>query len=293
MDYRGYSPATTAAYERDCNRFIEFLETIGHPLTAEAVTTRDVQLFVTDLSSRVGPSSVRRALYALSSFFNYLCDTEIVSRNPAAPVEPPKRKRTLPRFPSETQCQRLLQACETPTERLTISLLLLAGLRRAEVLGLNVSDIDTKLSQMTIRGKGGRERVVPISSGLRESLSDYLSARDAESEALLVNEAKERMGATTLYRMFHRVLGRANLSASGLTPHSLRHGFATMLIRAGVDIATIAELLGHSNIATTSIYLHATAESKRAAVESLQFETVDTDHEQTVNTSSVAECQPS
>ena len=271
LDYRGYSPATADAYKRDCTRFIEFLEAAGHPLTPEAVTTRDVQLFVSDLSSRVGPSSVRRALYALSSFFGHLCDTEILSRNPAAPVEPPKLKRTLPKFPSETQCECLLAACETPAERLTIGMLMLAGLRRSEALGLNVTDVDATLSQMIIRGKSGRERVVPISSGLRELLSDYLSARDGECEALLVNAAGERMGATTLFRLFRRVLNRASLSASGLTPHSLRHGFATMLVRAGVDIATIAELLGHSNISTTSVYLHATAESKRSAVETLPF----------------------
>ena len=271
VDYRDYSAATADAYQRDCRRFIEFLEATDHPLTPEAVTTRHVHLFVADLSTRVGPSSVRRALYAVSSFCRYLCDTEIIGRNPAAAVDPPKRKRTLPRFPSETQCTELLCACETPIERVAIGLLLLTGLRRSEALGLNVTDLDATLSQMTIRGKGGRERVVPISSALRRLLTEYLSVRTGESEALLLNEAGKRVGPTTLYRLFRRVLRRAGLAQSKLGPHSLRHAFASHLVIAGVDIATISELLGHSNIAVTSIYVHATVESKRGAVEKLPF----------------------
>ena len=110
LDYRGYSAATADAYRRDCSRFIDFLEQSSHPLTPEAVTTRDVQLFVSDLSSRVGPSSVRRALYALSSFLKYLCYTEIISRNAASPVEPPRAggpsPSSRPRTSASSSCRR-------------------------------------------------------------------------------------------------------------------------------------------------------------------------------------------
>ncbi len=270
VDYRDYSPRTAIAYRSDCGQFIEFRGLHGMSQDATDVTTREVRLFLA--SVRLNANSVRRTLYALSSFFQYLHDVESIERNPVNGIEPPKRKRTLPRTPTTQQCQQLLDASQTPTEQAVIGLLLLAGLRRGDVLGLDVTDVGGDLRQLRVCGKGRRERVIPISTPLHDMLSQYLAQRDSDDQALIVNERGGRMGISTFCRLFRRVLSRAGLTDRSITPPSLRHAFATHLVRAGVDIATISELLGHANIATTSVYLHASPSTKRDAVELLGFQ---------------------
>ena len=269
-EYRHYSPLTVAAYSRDCQSFIGFLEQRGRPGNVLDVTRGDVYAFITSLGC-LSPASIRRTLYGLSSFFKHLVDMEIIDRNPAAGIDPPKLSRTIPRAPTAEQCGQLLQACESTTEECAISMMLLAGLRRCEVLGLQVGDVAADFSQLLIRGKGRKERMVPVSLALHSTLRHHLEQREADSRWVIVNAVGRQTGVSTFYRMFRRVLKRAGLAASGITPHSLRHAFASFLVRAGVDVATIAELLGHANIATTSVYLHATDGTKMQAVELLDF----------------------
>ncbi len=271
VDYRGHSPSTARAYEHDCTRLLAFLTRAGLPCDPGEIGPRDIRLFLASLTG-LSASSVRRTLYGVSSFFGYLVEMEIIPSNPASPVDPPKVKRTLPQVPTKEECSRMLGVCQHPAEAAVIGLLALAGLRRSEVLGLDMADVAADLSSLRVDGKGGVQRMVPASAHLVELLGAYLSVRGPSgSPALLLNGVGNRMQTTTLYRLFRRVLERAGLRDSGITPHSLRHAFATELVRAGVDVATISELLGHSNIATTSIYLHATSETKRAAVERLQL----------------------
>lgn len=271
VEYRDYSPATARACGRDCSRLIRFLGATDGPAAPGEIRPRHVRLFLASLSD-LSAATIRRTLYGVSSFFGYLVTAEIIDQNPAATVDPPKLKRKLPEVPSKQECQRMMNACETPTEELVIGLLLLAGLRRCEVLGLDLSDVAADLSSLRIEGKGGHQRLVPVSSRLRRILENHLAARGAaNSPALLLNAVANRMQPTTFYRLFSRVIARAGLSGSGITPHGLRHTFASELVRSGVDIVTVSELLGHSNISTTSVYLHATAETKRDAVERLDF----------------------
>jgi len=271
VDYRGYSPATARAYERDCSRFIGFLEQTGRADDPAAVTPRDVRLFLSSLT-HLSSATVRRTLYGLSAFFEHLVKVEIIPSNPASPVDPPKVKRVLPDVPSKWQCRRMLDACETPAESAVIGLLMMAGLRRSEVLGLDVADVAADLGSIRVHGKGGHQRAIPVCSHLKIILANYLAAREGESPALIANVVGERMQPTSFYRLFARIRRRAGLQDTRITPHSLRHAFASELVRAGVDIATISELLGHSNIATTSIYLHSTSATKRDAVERLRFD---------------------
>ncbi len=270
IDYRDYSQATARAYERDCHRLMKFLEETDAPQDPEELRPRDIRLFLASLSD-LSASSTRRTLYGISSFFEYLVNMEIIETNPAAPVDPPKVKRALPAIPTRPQCQRLIEACDTAREQAIIGLLLFAGLRRSELLGLEMADLAADLSMVTVRGKGGVERAIPVSNNLRTILTKYLQVREGDGTSLILNEARKRMGPTTLYRIFGRILERAGLGDSGITPHSLRHAFASILVREGVDVATISDLLGHSNIATTSVYLHATPEGKRAAVERISL----------------------
>ncbi len=269
-EYRHCSPLTADAYEREAERFFRFLETQSSSKPADEITRGDVNRFLTSLHG-LSPASIRRAIYALASFFRHLVDLEIVDRNPASDIEVPKLTRTIPRAPTAEQCGQLLQACESTTEECAISLMLLAGLRRCEVLGLQVGDVAADFSQLLIRGKGGKQRVVPVSLALHSTLRRYLKPRDTDGPSLIINTVGGPMGINTLYRLFRRVLARAGLIDAGITPHSLRHAFASHLVSAGVDVATISELLGHANIATTSIYLHSSDASKAQAVEKLSF----------------------
>ncbi len=150
-----------------------------------------------------------------------------------------------------------------------VLMLLGTGLRRGELLGLDVSSLSADLSELKIRGKGERERIVPIPGQCRAALRRYLDSREAEAPALFLNRAGKRVGTTTFHRWFRRLLRRAGLDGSGLTPHSLRHSYATHLLRAQVDLETIRELMGHSSISVTGRYLATDPSRKRAAVERL------------------------
>ena len=269
VDYRGCSPRTVAAYEADCLRFVRFREHEGLSLDASCVKTLEVRLHLAAL--HLAPNSIRRALYALASFFGYLVDIEVILRNPVVGIQAPKLRRSLPRVLTTEQCQQLLSACETSTEQLVIGVLLLAGLRRGEALSLDVGDIGVDVKELRTCGKGRRERVVPVSPALGSIIGRYLSERHSDDPALVVNQTGRRMGLSSFSRLFKRVLTRAGIADCGFSPHSLRHNFASHLVRAGVDIVTVRDLLGHSSIATTSIYLHSTPGTTKHAVELLPF----------------------
>lgn len=149
--------------------------------------------------------------------------------------------------------------------------MLMGGLRRGEVLGLNVESIDPECTQVLVRGKGSKERVVPLCPILRDLLVAYLEKRPDAAGPLFVGRTGNRTTVTSLTRLFRRLLKRAGLEDEGITPHKLRHAFGTTLVREGVDVSTIAELMGHSSIATTSVYLHASPTTMRAAVGKLRF----------------------
>jgi len=276
-DYRGCSPRTVAAYRQDAERFIDFLHGEG-VYRAEDVQRQHAHRFAAELA-HLAPASIRRKIYALRSWFGHLVDMGLLQTNVIASVQVPKQRQALPNVPTKEQCDALLAACRTPKEKLVVMLMLLAGLRKSEVLSLNVDDISADLDQIRVDGKGRRQRVVPLCRALQAALRSYLEGRESATPALIVNETGRRMGCTTLYRLFRRVLKRAKLAGTGLTPHSLRHGFASFLIRNRVDIASVSELLSHSNISTTSIYLHADATSKREAVASLPWSDSQLDEE--------------
>jgi site-specific recombinase XerD len=266
--YARRSPLTIRAYRADVEKFGHFLEAHRLPTAVDQINHRHVQAFGASLSDRA-PATINRALDALGSFFGFLVRSGVVERNPVAQVERPKRARKLPRAATVEQCRALVAAARTPRDRAMVLLLLGTGLRRGELLGLDVSSLSADLSELKIRGKGERERIVPIPGQCRAALGRYLQVRDANGRALFVNRAGERVGTTTFHRWFRRLLRRAGLEGSGLTPHSLRHSYATQLLRAQADLETIRCLLGHSSVGVTCQYLSTDPSRQRAAVERL------------------------
>ncbi|MEA3403765.1 MAG: tyrosine-type recombinase/integrase [Armatimonadota bacterium] len=266
--YRGLSPMTIEAYGRDGEQFRRFLENHDLPQDVGQITSREVQAWASSMAGHAA-STIRRRVYAIRGFFTFLQREGTVTLNPATDVSLPQRRRKQPSVPTPEQCQKLLASAHTTKERAIISLLLMAGLRRAELLGLNAEDVSADCSELRVVGKGGVERLVPLPEEARVALVRHLVAEGIRSGPIFLNQAHKRMGNTTLQRLWKRLLRRADLEDHGFTIHSCRHSFATMLIRGGTDIRTVQELLGHQDLSTTAIYLHSDLRTKREAVANL------------------------
>jgi len=269
--YRGYSPHTVKAYARDLWRFREFLAARhSHVTSPDQVQREMVMAFGLSLRGDA-PLTVRRKLAAVASFYVFLQDTGGATFNPARGLPLPKVAQHLPTCLTEEQARRLLDAAHTRWHRAMVALLLSTGIRRSEATAIRLDDLDLERGQLLVRGKGRKERIVPLNSPTIQALRDYLDRRpQTTSHHLFVS----RVGGHAIHgrlvnRMLNQVLQRAGLAREGITPHKLRHTFATHLIRNGVDVRTVQELLGHADLQTTARYLHSDTKAKVAAVSKL------------------------
>ena len=263
---------TVKAYARDVRRFREFLKrrrpSVKRP---DQVGREMVVAFALGLRGDA-PLTIRRKLSAIASFYAFLQDTGQITLNPARGVPLPKIAKALPACLSDEQVRRLLEAVHTPWHRAVISLLLFAGLRRSEVAAITLDDLDLETGQLLVRGKGTKQRVVPLMSVVVEAIREYLSCRpQTKSPHLFVSRVGGRpIHGRVVGRMLARVLEEAGLDQEGITPHRIRHTFATQLIRNGVDVRTVHELLGHADLQTTARYLHSDTKAKQEAVGKLE-----------------------
>jgi len=276
--YRSYSPLTVAAYQRDLALFREFLDMrTGSVPDPGQITRQMVVQFALSLSG-AAPLTVRRKLACLSSFFGFLEDMGHIRGNPARRLPLPKvepfdfaqGKQPVAVCLSEAEVQRLVSVARKPHQRALVLLLLTTGLRRAEAVGITLDDLDLDNNQLLVHGKGAKERMVPLSDATQEAIQAYLKQRPKTTcNRLFVSRFGQPLRGRAINRTLARLLKRAGLAGRGITPHKLRHTFATQLIRRGVDVRTIQELLGHADLETTARYLHSDTRSKRAAVEQL------------------------
>jgi len=230
---------------------------------------------------------VRRALYAISSFFGWAQKWELIVSNPTARVTIPRRgRRREVRALSKREralmlaaADRLARESHRPLDSqgaLLVRLLMKVGLRRSEALALNWREVHFKRKDIVVwRGKGGKSRRVPVEDKeLLALLRETCAARGIGEMSLfapvLVGRGGRRLSEQGLYKIFHRVLAAAELSGKGITPHSLRHTFGTVLCDRGVPVPYVKELLGHSDIGSTMVYVHSTPAALRAAVRKLR-----------------------
>jgi site-specific recombinase XerD len=266
--YRGYSPLTVRAYGTDLRMFREFLESrLGRvPAPAEIKREQIIQFGV----SRKGaaPLTLRRKYACLASLFGFLQDMGYAQANPARRLPLPRVSEYVPVYLSEEMAQQLIAAADTPWTKAMVVLLLSTGIRRSEAVGITLDDLNLDERQLLIRGKGDKERVVPLTDQAVEAIQAYLPHRTkTESRHLFVSAWKGRpIHGRCVNRMLKIVVGKAGLAGQGITPHKLRHTFATHLIRNGVDIRTVQELMGHSELETTAKYLHSDTKTKQSAV---------------------------
>lgn len=225
--YRSYSPLTTKAYQNDLRLFREFLDESGPLPHPESIERQTVVRFAVSLSG-MAPITVRRKLACLSSFFSYLQDMGLVRGNPARRLPLPKPTQPLPITLSEEQAARLVNAAYTPWLRALVILLLGTGIRRSEAAAVTLDDLDLEEGSLIVHGKGSKERMVPLNQGVVEAIQEYLLLRpQTECRRLFVSRDGQPFAGRVVNRMLGMVVKRAGLFGQGITPHKLRHTFAT------------------------------------------------------------------
>lgn len=260
----GLSERTRAAYRADLTEFARFAA--GQGLSEpRAVPRTAVTLYLFWLRRKGrSPATVARRLAALRSFYRFLLRERWVGSDPTEDVASPKRAERLPRVLSVEEAGRLLAQPDVRTpeglrDRAVLELLYGSGLRVSELVGLDVGDVDLEAELVRVVGKGNRERVVPLGSHAVRALQAYLQlgrprlARSAG--ALFVSRSGKRLSRQWVWALLGRYARAAGISRR-VTPHVLRHSFATHLLEGGADLRSVQELLGHANISTTQVYTH-------------------------------------
>ncbi len=271
---KGASNRTVEAYRRDLERMAEWAATRGHGSPA-TLSPADLRTFVYHLKDiGLAPASIRRSVSAIRTYFTFLIGEQAIERDPAARLETPKRWRSLPRVLSADHVRRLLEAAsfDSPLalrDRAMLELAYGAGLRVSEWIGIGVRDVALDEGVVRVFGKGGKERVVPMGRSAVGAVALYLRElrpvlERGEGQGKLFLNARgrplSRMGAWDILRKHVR---RAGIT-SRVTPHTLRHSFATHLLEGGADLRAVQEMLGHVDISTTQMYTHVDREYLRS-----------------------------
>ena len=277
---RDVSPNTVRAYERDLREFVAYLGRYygGREWSWQGVDRLAMRGFLGSLAQRgLGKRSMARTLSAIRSFYRYLHQNEVVDANPARAVGSPKLDKYLPGYLDRAQIDLLFQAAEVlawegnfvDVRNLAIlELFYSTGMRLSELQGLSRGHIDMITQQVKVRGKGRKERIVPVGDHALLALRNYEAKRDellraigpkADRNAVFLSRTGKRIGVRAVQKAVTAFLHQIDENA-GLSVHSLRHTFATHLLDAGADLRAVQELLGHASISTTQIYTHTSVE---------------------------------
>ncbi|MBI5665414.1 MAG: tyrosine recombinase XerC [Nitrospirae bacterium] len=253
------SPHTLRAYTKDLNEFVSFLDEEPKDIDHLAIRSYIASLHHKNLKK----SSISRKLASIRSYFKYLHREGHVKKNPAKLVASPKLPKTLPRFLDIDETFNLMDSPKGGTfiptrDKAFLELLYSSGLRVSELTSLDVVDLDIKESLVRVKGKGRKERIVPIGSKAMEAIQNYLPERISlkkKSPALFLNNRGGRLTQRSVRRILVAYSRMINLKGD-ISPHTLRHTFATHLLHEGADLRSIQELLGHSSLSTTQKYTH-------------------------------------
>ncbi|WP_020014817.1 site-specific tyrosine recombinase XerD [Promicromonospora sukumoe] len=276
---RGLSANTVAAYRRDLVRYVAYLDTAGRD-GLSGVTESDVTAFVeavrqgTDGGRPLSPSSTARALAAVRGWHRFAQAEGLAVDDPSAEVRAPTQMRRLPHALSVDDVAGLLDAAGTGDgplplrDRALLELLYATGARISEIVGLDVDGVGDSTA-VRLLGKGSKERVVPVGSFARDALEAYLvrarpalAAAGRGTPALFLNTRGARMSRQTAWAALQASAARAGLTEH-VSPHTLRHSFATHLLSGGADVRVVQELLGHASVTTTQIYTMVTPDALR------------------------------
>lgn len=261
---RNLSVHTLRAYRHDLLEFLRFVksqtDTDAGPVAPERVDVLLLRRYLARLHKRNCRTTIGRKLSAIRSFFRYLVRQGALQVNPAETVATPRRERYLPKVLTVDEMFALIQAAAsdeplTVRDRAILELFYSSGLRVGELAALDVGHVDLAEGLVRVRGKGDKERIVPVGRMARQALDRYLVARGAprQDQPLFLNYRGERLSARSIERNLKKWLLRAGILKDA-SPHALRHSFATHLLDGGADLRAIQELLGHASLSTTQKY---------------------------------------
>jgi tyrosine recombinase XerC len=258
---KNYSRNTIINYRLDLEDFKAFLGE-GNIETVDYLTLRK---YLASLKEKnLNMRSVNRKLSTLRSFFKFLSREGLLKANPILVLSSPKTEKHLPQFLTEDETSKLIDSVAAGDERSLRDRAILetfysTGIRISELVGLDIEDIDFISGIVKVMGKGRKERIAPIGEHAIRAIREYLDKRKKKSEAVFLNKSGKRISDRGVRNIVEKYIRLASIK-QGVSPHTLRHSFATHLLDRGADLRSVQELLGHANLSTTQIYTHLTTE---------------------------------
>lgn len=274
------SELTINSYIGDFKIFISYLIENGLPTNIKKIKVTHVRCYIVFLKTEknYANETIRRKINSLRSFFNYLVNQDYLVKNPMRTITAPKKEEKLPIFFTEDEVAKLLNTAKRSNNNFALrnyifcKLIASTGVRRQEAIDLDFDNIDFQDNIIKIKGKGNKERVIPVKENFSEELFTYLQSRlPLKNHAVFINSVGNRINASTAHVFFTRLLKKSGLENKGLSMHKLRHSYATSLVNRGTDIASVQKLLGHSDINTTTIYSHLNMDNLREDANKLPY----------------------
>jgi integrase/recombinase XerD len=287
LDYlaveKGLSQNTIEAYRNDLQQLASFMQEEATKLGSippwSGFNRQSMLRYLLNLKERnYAPTTVARKVAAAKSFFSFMTSEGIIKTNPTEDLGSPKVGKSLPKPISVSQVRRLLEqpaklaTLEAKRDRAMLELLYACGMRVSELVSLNLDDVDTEGGYVRCFGKGHKERLIPVHKQAALAVEEYLKetrpqlAYSETEKALFLNRRGERLTRQGLWQILKGYAKSAELETE-ITPHTLRHSFATHMLNGGADLRAVQELLGHANISTTQVYTHLTTEHIRSSYE--------------------------
>ena len=280
LDYityeKRYSPHTVASYRADLAGFFNFLKSDYQEEDISRVDHFMIRSWIVQLLEKgMSPRSVNRKITALKSYYRFLLNHNVIRENPMSKVISPKTSSRLPAYVEAGSMQKLFETVdfgdgfEGLRNRLIFEIFYLTGMRRAELIGLKVQDIDLSRGDMKVTGKRNKERIIPFTEKLGRQIRAYEAERSritggtAENKHFFITVKGEPLYPKLVYRIVHEGLTKVT-TISKRSPHVIRHTFATHLLNNGADLNAIKEILGHANLSATQVYTHNTIEKLKS-----------------------------
>lgn len=255
-----YSENTIESYKNDLNKTVKLTNKDFRKLTK-----KEIQNLIQNIAKTESEASTARYISTLKSFYKFLEIYKNINHNPMSNINTPKKAKTLPKVLSEEEINKLLDInLKTDFDyrnKAMLELMYSSGLRVSELINLNVNDVDLTNSLVRIFGKGSKERIIPLNDYAREALNNYISNhrfnlfKKGENNYLFLNNHGNKMTRQGFFKILKKLALEKNIKTE-LSPHTIRHSFATHLLKHGADLRSIQELLGHSDISATQIYTH-------------------------------------
>lgn len=262
---KGLSKNTISAYIRDLNQFSNYLKDNLQLTKITDITKEHIRLYIKELSKKISATSINRKLVSLRMFFAFAAKEKVITTNIMNDFDLPKIDKKLPIVLSKEEMQELLDSIEindhlSSRNRCMFELMYATGLRVSELINLTINSLNINMGYVKVIGKGNKERIVPISNIAKNILNDYLKYYrnefiKKESMLLFFNNHGNKLSREECYIILKQIIERTTIDKK-ISPHTIRHSFATHLLENGADLRSIQELLGHSNISTTTIYTH-------------------------------------